>query len=521
MRVSFTVLRIPQLALLCLVPLGCRGDAPAPLEAETGGPTHQGDGDGDGECPPADPTAWDDPLVHLGRAEGDTFIEILDVVADGSLVYACTATQGLTIWDVTDPMQAKLLVENVGPAGLANLAYPRCQHFTKQPDAMRAVITSRGDEIQPTPWLFLYDISDPQQPQELVGWSGEDHIEGAVFLGDRIVAAAHRSGILVFEDQGGDALALVSSFADSDSDAWLPVVFGDYILAAEGTTGLRTYDFSGPSPTLLATLPLAGSSKDIVVRDAVAFIAGSSSLAAVDVSDPADPALLGQVSTLGTALAVELGEEDILFAAEWDEIRGYDISDPTNMTRVLSETVPVQVATSFTRVLSIGTDAGSGLVFAGEWQGLHVFEQRPLGQSPEIWATPQNVNFGTVEVGDSDDAVIVVHNLGNAPLQISDVVAADPDFQVSTTCAQVPAGGSRAIEASYSAQTDAQSAESLVFVTDDPDEANFTVDLIANVPGLDVGDPAPEFELFDLEGKKWTNADIAGKVTILAYFATF
>ena len=512
-----------HLAVICLAIAACRNDDPGQDEAgtESGADDEQeGDGDGDGECfEPGDP--WPDPLLHRGRAEGDTFIEILDVVADGDLVYSCTGTQGLTIWEVSDPMQAMLLVENVGPSGLANVSYPRCQHFAKHAEQELAVISSRSDEIQPVPWLFLYDISDPEAPVPVKGWSGTEHIEGTVFVGDRIFAAAHTSGIMIFEDQGGEDLVHVGGFSDPDSDGWMPAVAGDTLVVAEGGTGLRTYDISGGEPVLLATVALEGSANDVVISGDIAYVSASSIIATVDISDPASPTILDQHNTLGTALGVAFGEDDVLLTAEWDEVRGYDVSDPADIRQVISETVPVQAASSFTRVLAVDAQPETGLVFAGEWEGMHVFEQNGNEPAPEVWATPQNVNFGTVEPGEFDDAVVLVRNLGSAPLRISDIIAANPEFEVETNCVEIAPGDTAAIEVRFSPLTTGQSADSLVLITDDPDEKTFALDLIGNVPGLDVGDPAPEFELWDLDGQKWTNDDIAGKVTILAYFATF
>lgn len=506
---------------VCLVLSGCRApesDADED-ETETSG-TGEETGDGD-FCADPDPQDWPDPVVHLSRAEGDTFIEILDVVSDEDLVFACTGTQGLTIWDVADPQQTRMLVEMVAPSGLSSATFPRCQHFARQPGTDRAVITSRGDEIQPTPWLFTYDVSDPENPVELKGWSGDHSIEGAVFHGERIIAAAHGSGVVVFEDQGGDDLVEVGSYADQQSDAWLPLVIGDVLLVAEGATGLRTYDLSGGTPDLMATLELSGSSKDVVVDGDIAYVASSNFINVVDVSDPANPELLSETTTLGTTLAIAKAQGDMVVTAEWDEIRGYDVSDPLMPTLAFSDTVPVVAGIStYTRVLGIDARPSDGRIYAGEWEGLHIYEQRSLEPSPDIW-TLRHQNFGVVELGESEDRVVVLHNLGDAPLRIFDVGGTNPEFEVDPTCLEVPPGESRAVEVTYTPSDLAQGADTLVFLTDDPDETLFTLDVIGNVMGADVGDPFPEFELFDLDGGLWNNQALEGKVTILAYFATF
>ena len=61
----------------------------------------------------------------------------------------------------------------------------------------------------------------------------------------------------------------------------------------------------------------------------------------------------------------------------------------------------------------------------------------------------------------------------------------------------------------------------LQIISDDLDETPFDVIVSGNIPGTDVGDPLPTFSLQDTTGQTWSNADLQGKVAVLAYFATF
>ena len=280
-----------------------------------------------------------DGLAHLGRAEGDTFIEILDLIADGPRVYSCTATQGLTIWDATDGSEAALLTQNVGPAGLAHPQFPRCQNLGYDPGNQQMVLTNRGDEIQPDPWLALYDVGDPSAPVELRSLQTSESIEGVVLEDARIWAAAHKDGIVVIDDTG-DALEIVDAWSDADSDAWKPFKVGDTLFVAEGTTGLRSYDVSGDQPVLLDTVALPGSSKDVIVHEDVAYVASSAFIAAVDVSDPAAMSVLVEREIRGTALALDLGADNVLMVAEWDEVRGYGHHRPRAARSPVGDSAP-------------------------------------------------------------------------------------------------------------------------------------------------------------------------------------
>lgn len=474
-----------------------------------------------GDCPQATAVDIIDPLQHLGRAPGPTFIEIVDVLAAGDLVYACTGTKGLTIYDAAaDDGPPTTLADKIGPksSGLADSSFPRCQHVHLDEANQRVVITNRGDEIQPAPWLFVYDVSDPTAVREIGGWTPAASIEGAIIEGTRVYAAMHTAGITIIDDDGTGTLVGVGAFSDDDSDAWQVVKTGTTLVAAEGATGLRTYDVSGDEPVLLATVPLEGSSRDLVVRDDIAYVANSGGIATVDISDPGNPTLLGQLDVDGTSLGIALGAGSTVVTAEWDEVRGYDVSDPANPVPIFSETVPSDDTRS--RVLGIDADPERNRVYAGEWRGLHAYEQRTDGTGPEIFVSPQTVQFGVVPAGESEARVVIVGNQGDQPLTIFDIVGGS-GLSTSEQCLQIAPGAAAAVEVRVEPDNDAVFGSGIKFCSDDPDESEHTIDVSANVPGIAVGDRVPQFELTDQNGEVWSPSRLRGKVAVLAYFATF
>jgi hypothetical protein len=468
------------------------------------------------QCPPPDPSATVDGLEHRARAQGGSFIEILDLEARGPYVYGCTGTQGLTIWNVDDD-DGDLESQRVGPLGLAHADFPRCQHIALDASGERAVITNRGDEVQPQPWLYVYDVRDPSAPQALRGQATVASIEGAAWRGDRIYAAAHTAGIVVFEDAGGDTLQSVGSFSDETSDAWLPLVHDNLLYVAEGATGLRIYDIAGDDPVLLSTLPLEGSSRDLARDGDTLFVAASSSVVAVDVSDPLAPVVLAETATAGTAVAIAHGSDGLVYTAEWDEVRVYDPA--AALTRVWSEVVPT--GDDFSRVLTLAHHPDRTRVYAGEWTGMHIFESHPDPTAPDILATPPSVQFGRLSPGDAEDRVVVLRNEGDQPLNVFGASAQHDAVTVDDACFSVEPGGAHAMELRFAPDSDLAVVGSVTLRTDDPDEQAFEVRYGGNAAGADVGDPMPDFMLRDLDGNDWTLADLDGKVVLLAYFATF
>jgi hypothetical protein len=155
-----------------------------------------GTGAGSAKCD-ADPSlAHVDALQHLGRGEGDTFIEVLDVVQDHPIVYACTSVKGLNVWDASADGPPTLLQTQISAPTMGG-GLPHCQHVGLDRASKELVITNRGDEIQPQPSIWLGDFSNVNNPLPTAGWFGPESIEGAVLDAGRVWAAAHSAGILV------------------------------------------------------------------------------------------------------------------------------------------------------------------------------------------------------------------------------------------------------------------------------------------------------------------------------------
>lgn len=487
---------------------------------QTGGTTGSSGADESGgdlppACPAPDPLTTVDGLTHQGRAESGTFIEILDLEARGDLVYGCTATQGMMTWDIADDL-GTLVSARIGPPGISHRQFPRCQHVALDADAGRAAITNRGDEVQPQPWLHVYNIEDREQPVALRGWTGDASIEGVAWDGDRIFAAAHTAGVLVFEDTGGETLEQVGSFADADSDAWLPIYDDGLLYVAEGATGVRVYDVSGDDPILLSTLETGGSSRDLVLDADSLYVAASSSVVRLDVSDPSAPSITAQAPVAGTSVAIALGSDGLLYSAEWDEVRAYD---PSDLARVWSEVVPT--SDDFSRVLTLAAHPGMPRVYAGEWTGMHMFESQSGATAPEIVAAPTSVQFGRIGAGDTEDRVVVVRNEGDQPLSVHGYTSDRDTVTVDDACFTVEPGSAHALEIRFAPESDDISSGSLRLQTDDPDEPEYEIRFNGNAAGADVGDPMPDFMLQDIDGNDWTRTDLEGKVVLLAYFATF
>ena len=460
-----------------------------------------------------------DPLTYLGRADSPSFIEILDVVQAHPIVYSCTSVQGLNIWNADN---GNLLAGAISPPGLAggnNGNLPHCQHVGLDAPNQRIVITNRGDEIQPQPFIHLFDVSDPSTPLPLGGWTGPESIEGVVLDGNRIYAAAHGAGVMVMNIDASNAITEVARFTDAESDAWQVLKHGDYLLVAEGARGLRVYDITSDQPALVASVPIDGSAKDVVVAGNVAYVAASSRIVSINITNPAAPTILDEVQTAGTAVALAIGRNHTLLVAEWEKLRGYDISNPYDMRRELSEVMPTNADHS--RILTLDAAPDAGRVYAGEWSGMHGYNQAECGIGPDIETTPDHLSFPTLPAGESEQRTLTVGNYGNRPLNIDSIITNSPTLTFDGAAVTINPGATLDLAVTFTPTDSMPIQAGLRFSSDDLDQSPFDLGVSANVVGVNVGDPLPSFSLMDTEGNSYNTAQLKGNVVLLAYFATF
>lgn len=467
---------------------------------------------------PADAAPQDQLTLEMS-AQGPKFIEILDIVQAHPVVYGCTSVKGLTVWDAQTGQNLVTAIAPPGLAGVGKNSLPHCQHVVVDESKTRVAMTNRGDEIQPQPFVYVFDVSDPASPKALNGWTGSESIEGITWVGDTIYAAAHSAGVLSFKVSGDGSLTKTSSFSDGASDAWQVQAHGKYLLTAEGAQGLRVYAAEQGVLSLVAELPLKGSSKDIVIKDDVAYVASSSYISVVDIRQPTAPKLLSETETTGTAVALAVGHNHTLVVAEWNKLIGYDISDPYAVKREFSEVIPSTAA--YSRILSVAADPERQRVYAGEWSGLHYYRQEDCGVGPDIEVAPSHLSFPTLPMGESETQALKIVNYGNRDLKVASVETNSALVSFDNAAFELAPGNEHELAVTFSPTNSEPLNAGLRLASNDLDDSPLRLSISGNVVGVGEGDPLPSFSLLDTEGNMYSSEMLKGQVVLLAYFATF
>jgi hypothetical protein len=111
-------------------------------------------------------------------------------------------------------------------------------------------------------------------------------------------------------------------------------------------------------------------------------------------------------------------------------------------------------------------------------------------QEPEIRVDPTNINFGSVEIGQSLDKNLKIYNDGGATLQIFNIVSSDPQFTVSSY-SNVGPSSNITVKVNFEPVSQGVKTGTLSIITNDLDEPV----LIVALQGTGTLTPVPDIRL--------------------------
>lgn len=489
-------------------------------------------------CPPScgDEVPPVDPLQYLGTYDGDWFVEIVDVAADpdSQTVFMCTGTRGMLPVDVSDLAQPSvywvkgLFGGSTGP----EMTLPRCQHVVVLSDVldtqgqpMRVVaVTHHGDELGATPFLRTLLIPDkPATAPSVFTVTDLDEVlepgvvyEGLAVANKHLFVAAHDGGLRVYEIGPEGKLSHVSTTLGFEN-AWNVLINGSWAYIADAAGGLKVVDISDvKQPQITTTVELPGIAKDLTVTEQTLVVSlGTAGIAILDVTNPAAPVLRSFVETYGSATSLA-SAEGIVHIANWNDLLSVDVRDADKPLVVASETG----ATTKDIPRFLAVDVVGNTVFGGEWTGLQTFSFIPGAVAPEVRFMAPVLDFGALTTK-ADTQALVVYNDGYLPLTIKPTNL--PAWAtVKPQSLVIPPTSVDVFEVTVG-PTPTKLDTQISFVTTDPDEQEASIWISANLPGVGVGDMFPTATFQDFAtGEPLLAKDLwQGKVTLLAYFATF
>ncbi len=144
-------------------------------------------------------------------------------------------------------------------------------------------------------------------------------------------------------------------------------VAGDYAYIAAGGSGLQIVGLSSDRthPTVISSLNLSGSTYDVTLVGNTAYLAGSSTLSVVDITNPLVPVLRGTFSTSGSCLGIAVSGQNAYLNCT-NGLQVVNISNPASMIQVSSLNVggtPWKIAVDAARHYVAMAEGSAGLKF--------------------------------------------------------------------------------------------------------------------------------------------------------------
>ncbi len=459
---------------------------------------------------------WEDPVEVLDDWDGPTFAELLEVEAWGDWIVFCSGVQGLQLWDAADPTHLDFLAEtDFSGTG----AFPRCQHVAPEPNGSRVYVATHLDSTQPFSFLAVIDASDPTSLDDVGFFPRDEEVEGLDVLGDHLLVTAHEEGLLVFARGGAGELTEVARL-DGIGNVRDVRVAGDLAYVVDGDGGLVVIDVSDPEdPGEVGRLELPGSPRDVALDGDRAFVAlGSAGLALVSLAVPEEPALLEVEDTPGSALAVDHGAAaDAIYVGDWNDLRIYDLSDRDDARLIGRE--PLETFGG-TQSRTLGIAGRDDVIFSSNWTEMVSYRYHPGREAPDLVVTPPLLSMPDAGPGQPSSALLSLRNDGSKTLVLHGVEG-PPELTVAPLPETLSVGESAYVLVTLEPGDDGLFTGLLSLDSNDPDQGSMRVEVIANTPGLGVGDPVPPVTFVDLGGELVDTAELAGEVYLLAYFATF
>ena len=236
-------------------------------------------------------------LTSSGRGTGysSSNLTICNFGATAGRVFAgsngaCT----VTISNAGFTTQAAITVRSFAPTALACMAMPG---FANNVDISgnRAYVSAGASG------LVVVAVDNRQSPSVVATLDTAGNADDVRVEGDLAYVADGSQGLLIINVSNPSSPVLLGS-VDTPGDAQDVVVRGTLAYVADGASGLQVIDVANPAaPRIVGTIVLPGSQVakgvDVTPDRRLAAVATSTGLRLVNVSSPANPVLLGQVST--------------------------------------------------------------------------------------------------------------------------------------------------------------------------------------------------------------------------------
>ena len=430
--------------------------------------------------------------------------ELLDAEIVGNTLILPGNLQGIEFYDISNP-EVPVHLNNLqiqGGGGGGGGGNTRC-YYARGTGNVVYVTTHRG--------VAIINISNPSNPQHagyISGTQGNQYIlENMDISGNVLAVSAHADGVFFYDISNPSNPVFTSTI--TAQNAWTVIFYENLVYVGDGDV-IRKIDVTNiQNPVEIYEWSTGSAVKDLSVDNGLLYAAlGSDGVSVYDITNSDAPMFLANYNTTGLANRIQMFNGKCA-VSDWDDIEILEWDG--------SQLELVGFKGNGRRAMAI--NVSGNYIFSAEWMWLQVFEFGEISDS-DIDISSWELNYPFVENGDSYTLSLDVTNNGNSVLIVEDQYISNTDFQIENPLQNLSPGETQTVNITYFADTENSSSGYLIF-TNDPDEPQITVELNGNIDGINIGEPAPDFELNIIANGSgsFQLSDHLGQIVVLAFFA--
>ena len=299
------------------------------------------------------------------------YVGVSGIVVAGNFAYIANTSSGITLVNVTNPLQPEVLSALDTPG----------QAFEIFVDGNHAFVADYDSGLQ------IIEIQDRLTPYKTGACITPDEALGLSISGDYAFLANRFAGLQVvnIQDPTNPTIAGDNPLADHANDLWID---GDFAYVADSSNGIRVFDISDPTnPQLRSECDTPSNAWEVMVDGDYAYVADHlSGLQVIDIRSTPIMRLVGSCNTPGLAYGLYV-DGDYVYVADYD--RGLQVID------IRIPTSPIRVASCDTIGHAYGVQVAGNYAYVADMSaGLAVIDiQDPLNPSVVGYYNPPGAVF--------------------------------------------------------------------------------------------------------------------------------
>ncbi len=445
---------------------------------------------------------WALHVTELGSYTPPNLAHYLDCAYDGAdRVYIC-GSGGFSILDVSNQS---------APSRIGHL-----QIQAQQPVWNLAIRGTRGICVSAESGLRPLNLTNHASPTAYTIFeSGTRDFQDAQFINDSFAFVCLGSdgiGILNITTPAAPSWSAIHTTGLTYAKAVILSLDAQRAYIADDL-GFVVYQQSAGVWSYTTSYGYNGQPSDIQLDGNRVYVAlGSGGIVVFDVTTPSSPLLLGQFTTDGLAAKIAVQNSRVA-VAEWQDMEVFDATDPQS---------PVRIGYRFTPNRSMCIAMQADTIVLGDWDVARVYQYGVISGA-DLDVFPRDLFFPVTAIGSQRMQTLLLKNTGGANVTVSSITDNHPHYSESPVSMTILPGDSAIVTVTY-APVDSQSGTGLIRInSNDGDEPQIRVNTIGNPPpgGVAVGTPAPDFTLPLLGGGDTTLSDFAGRIVVMAFFASW